>query len=125
MRSVVTTDQPYTLTTAPMDALPDSRGRFGLFGGKYVPETLMSLLEELEQAYREAQADPAFHTELQSYLTLTSVVRRPLLRQPAERAFGWLAHFLKREDLNHTAHKINNALGQALLTRHAETSHHR
>gem|GEM_PF-3593428 len=54
-RSLVTTDRPHTLTTLPMDVLPDSRGHFGLFGGKYVPETLMSPLEELEQAYREGE----------------------------------------------------------------------
>ena len=118
-RSVVTTDQPHTLTTAPMDALPDSRGHFGLFGGKYVPETLMSPLEELEQAYREAQADPAFHAELQGYLT--AYVGRPTPLYFASRLSEYLGGpriFLKREDLNHTgAHKINNALGQALLTR--------
>jgi tryptophan synthase beta chain len=115
----VTPDIPSTLTSAPIDALPDTRGHFGPFGGKYVPETLMSPLEELEQAYREAQADPAFHTDLQSYLT--AYVGRPTPLYFARRLsehLGGPQIFLKREDLNHTgAHKINNALGQALLTR--------
>ena len=111
-----------------MDALPDSRGRFGLFGGKYVPETLMSLLEELEQAYREAQADPAFHTELQSYLT---ALRRSsdalyFASRLSER-FGWLAHFLKREDLNHHRCSQNQQCPRTgtLDPPYAETSHHR
>jgi len=110
---------PYTLTRPPIDALPDTHGHFGPFGGKYVPETLMSPLEELEQAYREARADPAFHTDLQSYLT--AYVGRPTPLYFARRLsehLGGPQIFLKREDLNHTgAHKINNALGQALLTR--------
>ena len=112
-------DMPYTLTRPPIDALPDTHGHFGPFGGKYVPETLMSPLEELEQAYREARADPAFHTDLQSYLT--AYVGRPTPLYFARRLsehLGGPQIFLKREDLNHTgAHKINNALGQALLTR--------
>src|SRR5262245_58233210 len=102
-----------------MEAFPDARGHFGLFGGKYVPETLMSPLEELEQAYREATADSAFHTELQGYLK--EYVGRPTPLYFASRLsehLGGARIFLKREDLNHTgAHKINNALGQALLTR--------
>jgi tryptophan synthase beta chain len=64
----VSTDRPHTLTTEALEALPDGRGHFGLFGGKYVPETLMSPLEELEQAYREAGEDPAFQAELQGLL---------------------------------------------------------
>jgi tryptophan synthase beta chain len=119
MRSVVTTDQTDTLTPTPLDALPDSHGHFGPFGGKYVPETLMSPLEELEHAYRDAQADPTFHDELQRYLT--AYVGRPTPLYFASRLsehLGGRRIFLKREDLNHTgAHKINNALGQALLTR--------
>jgi tryptophan synthase beta chain len=101
-----------------MAALPDTRGRFGRFGGKYVPETLMSPLEELEHAYREARDDPAFHAELQGYLK--DYVGRPTPLYFARRLsehLGGPRIFLKREDLNHTgAHKINNALGQALLT---------
>jgi tryptophan synthase beta chain len=101
-----------------MAALPDTRGRFGRFGGKYVPETLMSPLEELEHAFREARDDPAFHAELQGYLK--DYVGRPTPLYFARRLsehLGGPRIFLKREDLNHTgAHKINNALGQALLT---------
>jgi tryptophan synthase beta chain len=99
--------------------LPDARGHFGIFGGRYVPETLMSPLAELEQAYRAAQADPAFQAELDGYLK--DYVGRPTPLYFARRLsehLGGRRIFLKREDLNHTgAHKINNALGQALLTR--------
>jgi tryptophan synthase beta chain len=109
---------PHTLTTGAKDPLPDVRGHFGLFGGKYVPETLMSPLDELEQAYREAREDPAFHAELMGYLS--EYVGRPTPLYFARRLsehLGGRRIFLKREDLNHTgAHKINNALGQALLT---------
>jgi tryptophan synthase beta chain len=114
----VSTDRPLTPTAMDMAALPDTRGRFGLFGGKYVPEALMSPLEELEHAYREARDDPAFHAELQGYLK--DYVGRPTPLYFARRLsehLGGPRIFLKREDLNHTgAHKINNALGQALLT---------
>jgi tryptophan synthase beta chain len=115
----VSTDAYDRLTTASTEELPDARGHFGLFGGKYVPETLMSPLDELEQAYREAQHDPSFDAELQSYLK--DYVGRPTPLYFASRLsehLGGRRVFLKREDLNHTgAHKINNALGQALLTR--------
>jgi tryptophan synthase beta chain len=115
----VTTDMSRTATTGVMDVSPDMRGHFGIFGGKYVPETLMSPLEELEQAYREAQEDPGFHAELKGYLT--DYVGRPTPLYFARRLSAHLGGpriFLKREDLNHTgAHKINNVLGQALLTR--------
>jgi tryptophan synthase beta chain len=115
----VGTDAYDRLTTANTEELPDARGHFGLFGGKYVPETLMSPLEELEQAYRQAQDDPAFDAELQDYLK--DYVGRPTPLYFASRLsehLGGRRVFLKREDLNHTgAHKINNALGQALLTR--------
>ncbi|MGH8056212.1 MAG: tryptophan synthase subunit beta [Candidatus Entotheonellia bacterium] len=98
--------------------LPDPRGHFGVFGGKYVPETLMGPLEDLEQAYREAKADPQFRAELDDYLR--EYVGRPTPLYYARRLsehLGGPRIFLKREDLNHTgAHKINNALGQALLT---------
>jgi tryptophan synthase beta chain len=114
----VSTDRPLTPTAMDMAALPDTCGRFGLFGGKYVPETLMSPLEELEHAFREARDDPAFHAELQGYLK--DYVGRPTPLYFARRLsehLGGPRIFLKREDLNHTgAHKINNALGQALLT---------
>jgi tryptophan synthase beta chain len=115
----VTPRNPVALATLSPDALPDAHGHFGLFGGKYVPETLMSPLDELEHAYREAQADPAFRAELEG--CLKTYVGRPTPLYFARRLsehLGGRRIFLKREDLNHTgAHKINNALGQALLTR--------
>ncbi len=95
---------------------PDSRGRYGPFGGRYVPETLVAPLEELERAYAEAQADPKFHAELDSLLH--NFAGRPTPLQFASRLSEQLGLrvYLKREDLLHTgAHKINNALGQALL----------
>ena len=112
-------DSSRPLTSGALDALPDRRGHFGLFGGKYVPETLMSPLDELEHAYQEARDDQAFQAELQEYLT--AYVGRPTPLYFANRLskhLGGPRIFLKREDLNHTgAHKINNALGQAMLTR--------
>src|ERR1700735_3101631 len=96
--------------------VPDSRGRYGPFGGRYVPETLGAPLEELERAYAEAQADPSFHMELDSLLR--NFAGRPTPLQFASRLSRQLGLrvYLKREDLLHTgAHKINNALGQSLL----------
>jgi tryptophan synthase beta chain len=94
-------------------------GRFGAYGGRYVPETLMAALEELEQAYAEAQADPAFHVELDGLLH--HYCGRPTALYYAKRLseqLGGAKIYLKREDLLHTgAHKINNALGQGLLAR--------
>ena len=99
--------------------LPDARGRFGPYGGRFVPETLMFALDELDSAYREAKADPAFQREF--HRLLNDYVGRPSRLYFAERLTkeaGGARIFLKREDLNHTgAHKINNALGQAMLTR--------
>jgi tryptophan synthase beta chain len=95
---------------------PDSRGRYGSFGGRYVPETLVAPLEELERAYTEAQADLSFHKELDSLLR--NFAGRPTPLQFASRLSQQLGLrvYLKREDLLHTgAHKINNALGQGLL----------
>ena len=96
-----------------------SRGRFGRFGGRYVPETLMPALEELEVAYEEARSDPAYHEELADYLR--EFVGRPTPLYLAERLsddLGVLRVYLKREDLCHTgAHKINNTLAQVLLAR--------
>lgn len=96
-----------------------SRGRFGRFGGRYVPETLMPALEELEVAYEEARDDPAYHEELAGYLR--EFVGRPTPLYLAERLsddLGVLRVYLKREDLCHTgAHKINNTLAQVLLAR--------
>jgi tryptophan synthase beta chain len=97
-------------------ATPDSRGRYGPFGGRYVPETLVAPLEELERAYAAAQADPKFHAELDALLR--DFAGRPTPLQFASRLSQQLGLrvYLKREDLLHTgAHKINNALGQGLL----------
>ena len=94
-------------------------GRFGAYGGRYVPETLMAALEELEAAYTAAQADPAFHLELDSLLK--DYAGRPTPLYFASRLtdeLGGAKIYLKREDLLHTgAHKINNCLGQGLLAR--------
>jgi tryptophan synthase beta chain len=102
-----------------MFPLPDARGRFGPYGGRYVPETLIPALDELEAGYRAAMADPAFRAELDR--TLREVVGRPSMLTRAERLgahVGGARVYLKREDLNHTgAHKINNTIGQVLLAR--------
>jgi tryptophan synthase beta chain len=99
--------------------LPDARGHFGPYGGRFVPETLVPALDELEAAWREARRDPAFRDELTSLLTRFAGRPTPLgdgLRM-AEDAGGCRV-LLKREDLCHTgAHKINNTLGQVLLAR--------
>jgi tryptophan synthase beta chain len=100
-------------------SLPDASGRFGPFGGRYVPETLMAALQELEEAYLAARADPAFQAELDSLLRDYAGRPTPLYfaRRLTER-LGGARIYLKREDLAHTgAHKINNALGQGLLAR--------
>ena len=103
---------------------PDERGYFGEYGGRFVPETLVAPVEELERAYREVRADPAFSADLEGLLRHyvgrpTPVYEATRLRAAleAEGVAGGVARiFLKREDLAHTgAHKINNALGQALL----------
>ncbi len=98
---------------------PDAAGRFGPFGGRYVPETLTHALDELVVEYEKAIADPKFHDELDGLYR--NYVGRPSPLYFAERLTGHCGGariYLKREDLNHTgAHKINNTLGQALLTR--------
>ena len=98
---------------------PDAGGHFGPYGGRYVPEVLMAPLEELETAYLEARADPAFQAELAALLR--DYAGRPTPLWHARRLSGQLGGariYVKREDLLHTgAHKINNALGQALLAR--------
>ncbi|MGN7386083.1 tryptophan synthase subunit beta [Sporosarcina sp. SAFN-015] len=93
------------------------KGRYGKFGGQYVPETLMSALIELEKAYEEAKADPTFADELDYYLRDFVGRENPLyFAGRLTEKVGGAKIFLKREDLNHTgAHKINNSLGQALL----------
>ena len=97
--------------------LPDARGHFGPYGGRFVPETLMHPLQELEDEYRRAQKDPAFKREFEYYLK--EFCGRPTPLYFAERLtahFGGAKIYLKREDLNHTgAHKINNCMGQILL----------
>ena len=98
--------------------VPDAAGRFGPFGGRYVPETLARALEELTAQYEKALADPAFATELGQLLANYVGRPSPLYHAPRLSAHcGGAQIYLKREDLNHTgSHKINNTLGQALLT---------
>src|SRR5690348_1216000 len=96
---------------------PDPRGHFGIYGGRYVAETLMPLILAVEQAYEAARNDPAFQAELDYYLE--HYVGRPSPLYFAERLtahFGGAKLYFKRDELNHTgAHKINNVLGQVLL----------
>jgi tryptophan synthase beta chain len=100
---------------------PDEDGHFGLFGGRYVAETLMPLILEVEHAYNEAKDDEAFQAELARYLK--GFVGRPSPLYFAERLtnkLGGAKIYFKREDLNHTgAHKINNCMGQILRQRFA------
>jgi tryptophan synthase beta chain len=100
-----------------MSTLPDARGRFGDFGGRFVPETVMGALDELLAAWETAWSDPAFHERLD--VLARDYVGRPSPLYRAERLEEYASGariYLKREDLNHTgAHKINNAVGQALL----------
>ncbi|MDH5545946.1 MAG: tryptophan synthase subunit beta [Gammaproteobacteria bacterium] len=100
--------------------MPDANGHFGVYGGKFVAETLMEPLEELRQAYESLKKDAGFQAELDR--DLAHYVGRP---SPIYHAEGWSRHlggaqiYLKREDLNHTgAHKVNNTIGQALLAKH-------
>jgi tryptophan synthase beta chain len=98
---------------------PDERGRYGSYGGRFVPETLMCPLEELEDAYRNAARDPGFQAELNTLLR--TYAGRPTPLTPARRLAEHIGRgriYLKREDLAHTgAHKINNAIGQILLAK--------
>jgi tryptophan synthase beta chain len=107
------------MTSVAAETLPDAQGHFGPYGGRYVPETLMRPLQELEEEYFRAQHDPDFQKELSYYLT--EFVGRPSPLYFAERLtkeLGGAKIYLKREDLNHTgAHKINNAIGQILLAK--------
>jgi tryptophan synthase beta chain len=102
-----------------MNTEPDAGGHFGIYGGRYVPEVLMSPLEELEIAYREARQDPAFHAELDELLHTYAGRPTPLyFARRLSETLGGARLYFKREDLLHTgAHKINNSLGQALLAR--------
>jgi tryptophan synthase beta chain len=110
---------PHSAFRIPHSAVPDARGRFGPYGGRFVPETLMFALDQLAAAYDEARHDPAFQAEFRQ--RLQDYVGRPSRLYFAERLTkeaGGARIYLKREDLNHTgAHKINNAIGQAMLTR--------
>ncbi len=120
----MTLQQPNSFRTG-----PDERGHFGIYGGRFVAETLMPLILDLEKAYAEAKNDPRFHKEMNGYLK--DYVGRPSPLYFAERltehlrstktasgTMGGAKIYLKREDLNHTgAHKVNNVLGQILLAR--------
>ena len=98
---------------------PDERGHFGIFGGRFVAETLMPLILDLEKAYTAAKADPAFQTEMNGYLR--DYVGRPSPLYFAERLtdhLGGAKIYFKREELNHTgSHKVNNVLGQIMMAR--------
>ena len=108
------------MTQELFDTVPDRDGRFGVYGGKFVAETLMSALAELEALYRKLSADAAFQRELDE--DLAHYVGRPSPLYEAKRwsnKVGGARIFLKREDLNHTgAHKVNNTVGQALLAKY-------
>ena len=105
--------------TESLRAGPDERGRFGTFGGRFVPETLMPLILELEFAYAKARKDPVFQQEMESYLT--NYIGRPSPLYFAERMTEHLKGakiYFKRDELNHTgAHKVNNVLGQIMIAR--------
>ncbi|HRZ94584.1 MAG TPA: tryptophan synthase subunit beta, partial [Candidatus Paceibacterota bacterium] len=111
-------------TGADPGIVPDAGGHFGLYGGRYVPETLMHPLLELEEQYFRAQRDPEFQRELNFYLEDFCGRPTPLyLAQRLTRRLRGARIYLKREDLLHTgAHKINNALGQVLLARRMNKS---
>ena len=106
------------MTTSIQESLPDIDGRFGPYGGKFVPETLMQALAELEQAYEAAKQDSSFQEELQRLSQLYAGRPTPLYHaRNLSQELGGAQIYFKREDLAHTgAHKINNALGQGLLT---------
>jgi tryptophan synthase beta chain len=117
----MTVQQPNSFRTG-----PDERGHFGIYGGRFVAETLMPLILELEKAYAQAKSDPAFRSEMEFHLT--HYVGRPSALYFAERLTEYCRNakpaslgakiYFKREDLNHTgAHKVNNVLGQIMLAR--------
>src|SRR2546425_8078375 len=110
----MTVQQPNSFRTG-----PDERGHFGLYGGRFVAETLMPLILELEQAYAAAKVDPEFKKQMDGYLT--HYIGRPSPLYFAERMTehcGGAKIYFKRDELNHTgAHKVNNVLGQILLAR--------
>ena len=100
-------------------SVPDARGHFGPYGGRYVPEVLMAPLDALEKAYTEARLDPSFQAELKDLLANYAGRPTPLyFAKRLSEQLGGARIYLKREDLLHTgAHKINNCLGQVLLAR--------
>ena len=103
------------------ESQPDSSGHFGRYGGRFVPEVLMAPLENLERAYREAMADPAFHAELDDLRKHYSGRPTPLYHAKRMSESLGVTLYIKREDLLHTgAHKINNCIGQALLAQRME-----
>ena len=97
----------------------EKKGRFGEFGGQYVPETLMPVLKEVEEAYLAAQKDPEFQAELNRlYSEYAGRPSRLYYAEKMTKDLGGAKIYLKREDLNHTgSHKINNVLGQVLLAK--------
>src|ERR1043166_7487098 len=103
-----------------IQTLPDTQGHFGKYGGRFVPETLISALQDLEKTYSDAKDDEEFQKELQ--LLLRDYVGRPTplyFAPQLTKTFGTAKIYLKREDLCHTgAHKINNTVGQILLAKH-------
>ena len=107
------------MPAATLTQVPDNLGRFGAFGGRFVPETLMNALQGLTEAYESIRDDASFWIEMNDLLT--NYVGRPSPLFHARRLsakVGGAQIFLKREDLNHTgAHKINNAIGQVLLAK--------
>lgn len=111
------------MTQAPValapGGMPDARGYFGAYGGRYVPETLIPALDELEGLYQDARKDPAFKAELRNLLTTFAGRPTPITRADRLAAhYGKAKIYLKREDLCHTgAHKINNTIGQILLAK--------
>ncbi len=107
------------MTLANEYAWPDAQGRFGPYGGRFVSETLMPAIHELDAAWAEAKADPAFQAELDGFLEHYVGRASPLyFAERLTEQFGGARVWLKREDLNHTgAHKINNCMGQILLAR--------
>ena len=107
------------MSSVTAEKLPDATGHFGPYGGRFVPETLMHPLQELEAEYRRAQKDPAFKREFEYYLKEFCGRPTPLyFAERLTRELGGAKIYLKREDLNHTgAHKINNCIGQVLLAK--------
>src|SRR5437899_8260016 len=107
------------MSAVAIETVPDALGHFGPYGGRFVPETLMHPLQELEEEYSRAQRDPEFQRELSYYLKEFCGRPTPLyFAERLTRKLGGARIYLKREDLLHTgAHKINNCIGQILLAR--------